>query len=404
MRILFSTTAGTGHFGPLIPFARACAAAGHTAAVAAPVRFAEAVSGAGFAHLPFDEPAPDVIGQIFGRISQLSFEEANRVIVAELFGRLDAQSALPAMTKIINDWQPDLVVREPCELASMVAADGAGIGHLQVAIMTGHFGPAILGILHGPLAELSTMAGLPQERGAELSLRADTLTSVPAALDSGELVLGESGAERPPSDHGRIWRFRTAVPASPVMPAAWGHPDEPLVYVSYGSVTSRQSEFAPLYAATLDALADQPIRVLMTTGHGLDPADLEPIPPNSHVEQWWPQEAVMGEAAAVVGHGGFGTTMTALTGGVPQVVLPLFAFDQAVHARKVVDVNAGIQLLGSVAAVAALPDALRRLLDDPAYADGARAIAAEIATLPDVAECLPVLEQFAGRRSKGGVR
>jgi glycosyltransferase len=112
----------------------------------------------------------------------------------------------------------------------------------------------------------------------------------------------------------------------------------------------------------------------------------------------------MGEAAAVVGHGGFGTTMTALTGGVPQVVLPLFAFDQAVHARKVVDVNAGIQLLGGVAAVAALPDALRRLLDDPAYADGARAIAAGIATLPDVAECLPVLEQFAGRRSKGGVR
>jgi glycosyltransferase len=176
------------------------------------------------------------------------------------------------------------------------------------------------------------------------------------------------------------------------------------VYVSYGSVTSRQSEFAPLYAATLDALADQPIRVLMTTGHGLDPADLEPIPPNSHVEQWWPQEAVMGEAAAVVGHGGFGTTMTALTGGVPQVVLPLFAFDQAVHARKVVDVNAGIQLPGGLAAVAALPDALRQLLDDPAYADGARAIAAEIATLPDVAECMPVLEQFAGRRSKGGVR
>jgi UDP:flavonoid glycosyltransferase YjiC (YdhE family) len=46
----------------------------------------------------------------------------------------------------------------------------------------------------------------------------------------------------------------------------------------------------------------------MTTGHGLDPADLEPIPSNSHVEQWWPQESVMSEAAAVVGHGGFGTT------------------------------------------------------------------------------------------------
>ena len=401
MRILFSTTAGTGHFGPLVPFARACAAAGHTVAVAAPVRFAEAVSAAGFGHLPFDEPAPDVRGQIFGKIAQLRFEEANRVIVAELFGRLDAQAALPAVTKIINDWQPDLVVREPCEFASMVAAERAGISHLQVAIMTGHFGPAILGVLQESLAELSTIAGLREERGAELVLDADTLTSVPAALDSGELVLGERVSEQPRSDHGRLWRFRTAVPVEPALPAPWGNPDHPLVYVSYGSVTARQSQFAPLYPATLDALADQPIRILMTTGRGLDVSDPEPIPPNSHVEQWWPQESVMGAAAAVVGHGGFGTTMTALTGGVPQVVLPLFAFDQTVHARKVVDVDAGIQLPGGAPAVADLPNAVRQLLDDPAYADGARTIAAAIAALPDVTEALPVLEQLATERSRG---
>jgi UDP:flavonoid glycosyltransferase YjiC (YdhE family) len=401
VRILFSTTAGTGHFGPLIPFARACVAAGYRVAVAAPVRFAEAISAAGFAHLPFDEPAPDVLGQIFGKIAQLGFEEANRVVVAELFGRLDAQAALPAVTKIINDWRPDLVVREPCEFASMVAADRAGISHLQVAIMTGHFGPAILGVLQDSLAELSAIAGLPEERGAELMLHVDTLTSVPAGLDSGELVFGERVSEQPQSDHGRLWRFRTAVPVEPALPAPWGNPDDPLVYVSYGSVTARQSQFASLYAATLDALADQPIRVLMTTGHGYEVSDLEPIPPNSQVEQWWPQESVMGEASAVVGHGGFGTTMTALTGGVPQVVLPLFALDQTVHARKVVDVDAGIQLPGGVSAVADLPEALHRLLADPAYAHGARAIAAEIAALPDVAEAVPVLEQLATERSKG---
>jgi hypothetical protein len=35
MRVLFSTTAGTGHFGPLIPVARVCQAAGHTVAARA---------------------------------------------------------------------------------------------------------------------------------------------------------------------------------------------------------------------------------------------------------------------------------------------------------------------------------------------------------------------------------
>jgi glycosyltransferase len=142
----------------------------------------------------------------------------------------------------------------------------------------------------------------------------------------------------------------------------------------------------------------------MTTGQGLDPADLEPIPPNSHLEQWWPQRAVMGGAAAAVGHGGFGTTMVAFSAGVPQVVLPLFAFDQAVNARRVAAVNAGIQLPGGLAAVADLPAALQKVLDDPAFTEGAHAIATEIAALPDVAECLPILEQLAGERSRGALR
>jgi UDP:flavonoid glycosyltransferase YjiC (YdhE family) len=281
----------------------------------------------------------------------------------------------------------------------MVAAERAGISAVQVAIMTAHFGPASLDVLHGSLAELSTMAGLREDRGAELLLRADTLTSVPAGFDSGELILGEQIPQQRRSDHRRMWRFRTAVPVEPRLPAAWGNPGEPLIYISHGSVTARQSKFAPLYRATLDALAYQSVRVLMTIGYGLDPADLEPIPPNSHVEQWWPQEWVMGEAAGIVGHGGFGTTMTALTGGVPQVVLPLFALDQAIHARKVADVNAGIELSGGIQAVAELPDALRRLLDDPAYADGARTIAARIAALPDVADSPELLEQLAAEHS-----
>ena len=398
MRILFSTTAGTGHFGPLIPVARACQAAGHTVAVAAPGNFAEAVTGAGFDHLPFAEPSPELIGQAFGRAPQLTFEEMNRLVLAEVFARLAAQAALPAVRTIMIDWRPDLVVREPCEFASLVAAEDAGIPQLQVAIMTGRIGPGILGVVKESLAELSTMAGVLPERAAELLLQGDSLTSVPAALDSGDLTLGEPEAELEVSDRGRMWRFRTDTPIEARLPAAWGNPVDPLIYVSYGSVTARQPEFAPIYDATLRVLADLPVRVLMTTGRGLDVDELEPVPPNTRVEQWWPQEAVMGEAAAVVGHGGFGTTMAALAAGVPQVVLPLFAFDQSVHAERVAEVKAGIQLPGGLAAVTDLPAALRKVLDDSAFAEGARAMAAEIAALPDIAECLPLLEQLASHR------
>jgi glycosyltransferase len=90
--------------------------------------------------------------------------------------------------------------------------------------------------------------------------------------------------------------------------------------------------------------------------------------------------------------------MAALAAGVPQVVVPLFAFDQSVHARRVAEVHAGIQLPGGVAAVTDLPAALRRVLDEPAFAEGARAMATEIAALPDIAECVPLLEQLARNR------
>jgi hypothetical protein len=62
-------------------------------------------------------------------------------------------------------------------------------------------------------------------------------------------------------------------------------------------------------------------------------------------------------------------------------------------------VNAGIQLSGGLAAVSDLPAALGRLLDDPAFTEGARAMAAEIAGLPDISECLPILHQLAHERS-----
>jgi UDP:flavonoid glycosyltransferase YjiC (YdhE family) len=400
MRVLFSTTAGTGHFGPLIPFAKACVAGGHTVAVAAPGNFAEAVTGAGFTHLAFGEPPRELIGQAFARIQQVTFEEANRLVLAELYGRLDAQAALPALTKIMTDWRPDIVLRETCEFGSLVAAERAGISQLEVAIGMGQIGPGIVDLLKEPLAELSTMAGLPADRGAELLLDGDSLTSVPARLDSGDMMLGASMAERAVSDRGRIWRFRTDTPVETKLPASWGDPANPLVYVSYGSVTARQPEFASLYEATLRALADMPVRVLMTTGRGLNQADLKPIPPNGHVEQWWPQEAVMGKASAVVGHGGFGTTMAALAAGVPQVVIPLFSFDQAINAERVAAVNAGVQLPGGLEAVANLPAALRRILDDPAFAEGARSMAAEIAALPQISACLPILEELASARKE----
>ena len=52
-----ATTAGAGHFGPMVPFAVACAAAGHEVRVASPVPLAAAVAQAGLEHVPLASPS-----------------------------------------------------------------------------------------------------------------------------------------------------------------------------------------------------------------------------------------------------------------------------------------------------------------------------------------------------------
>ncbi|MGA8046592.1 MAG: hypothetical protein WCA30_10050, partial [Dermatophilaceae bacterium] len=90
MRVLCSTTAGEGHFGPLRVLAQGCRAAGHEVRVAAPASFADSVQRAGLEHVPFAEPSAGALGAVFASLARMSPEEANRTVMVEVFGRLDA--------------------------------------------------------------------------------------------------------------------------------------------------------------------------------------------------------------------------------------------------------------------------------------------------------------------------
>ena len=95
-------------------------------------------------------------------------------------------------------------------------------------------------------------------------------------------------------------------------------------------------------------------RVLVTVGRHADPAELGPLPANVHVERWVAQASVMPHAAAMVAHGGAGTTLAALAAGVPLVLLPLSA-DQPINARRVAELGAGLALDGGSAACRGSP-------------------------------------------------
>lgn len=118
------------------------------------------------------------------------------------------------------------------------------------------------------------------------------------------------------------------------------------------------------------------VHAVLTLGPALDRDQLD-VPDPIEVLDFGDHDRLMPACAAVVGHGGLGTTLRALAHGVPQLLLPL-GRDQAFNARRIEELGAGIALPPD-----APPDAiraeLRTLLTQPRFATAARRAAARIA-------------------------
>jgi UDP:flavonoid glycosyltransferase YjiC (YdhE family) len=385
VRVVLSTTAGVGHFAPMVPVAHALLDAGHDVRVAAPGSFADTIERAGLMHAPFGDAPPEDLGAVFSQLPDLPRIEANRLVIQEVFGRIDTRSALDGVRAIFDGWRPDAVVREPAELASYVVAEEMGLPHVQVAIGLRALEEFFIPLLDEPLREHGCA------RGSAGLTATPRLTSVPERLDPPGLSDGAA-------TH-RFSGFEVARSTAP-LPDWWEDNGQPLVYVSFGSVAGSLPTFRGLYGNVVAALADLPIRVLLTVGEGVDPDALRPLPPKVHVERWWPQEAVMPHASAMVGHGGFGTTMQGLAAGVPMVVLPLFASDQFLNAERVDEIGAGIALEGTDA-IDSLDAALRAILGDPTYGEAAGQVAADMAALPPASACAPIIEAAVANDAAG---
>ncbi|MFE2598633.1 glycosyltransferase [Streptomyces sp. NPDC059396] len=382
MRVLFASTEGSGHFNPLVPFIDACVARGDEVLVVGPPKLEARLGERGQPHRIGGEPPAAETAAIMERFSRVSRKEAAVLIDRELFGRLCTAAMLPALEEACRDWRPDLVLREPCEYASAVAAERAGVPHAQVAISAARIEAGAL--------ELAAPALAPY--GAEMAdrLRASPyLTRFPASLD--------------PSPYALTRRFREAAAASRTAPLPdwWGGSAEPLVYLTLGTVAGGLPVAVAAYRAALEAVGGLPVRVLLTAGRSTDVSALGPVPPNVHVEAWVPQADVLAGADAVVCHGGSGTTFGTLAAGLPLVVIPFFA-DQPANARLVSEAGAGVVVSpsgGSPDTMPALgPDdvpriraAVESVLADPSYRTEARRLADEMRALPTIDSLLDTL-------------
>ncbi|MFC0112242.1 glycosyltransferase [Kibdelosporangium aridum] len=173
--------------------------------------------------------------------------------------------------------------------------------------------------------------GLPGDPDGENLHRAPSFSLLPPSL---EVPRAEAGPE--------VHRFRVpAAAGSAPLRDWWANDDAPLVYATFGTVAAGVPFAAAAFRTVVEALAELPVRVLVTVGDSGDPSTWSALPPNVHVERWVPQQDVLVHAAAMVCHGGTGTVLGGLAAGVPMVVVPQFA-DQPDNAERVAAVSAGI--------------------------------------------------------------
>jgi MGT family glycosyltransferase len=155
------------------------------------------------------------------------------------------------------------------------------------------------------------------------------------------LVLTGDPLEYPRRDLPAGVRFVGAQPWDPPAetPAWLTEPGDPWVLVTCSTDYQRDEALA---VTAVEALRDEPVRVLLTLADAYDNVRLPPAA-NVRVERFVAHGPVLEHAAAVVCHAGMGIVQKSVAAGVPIAAVP-FGRDQPEVGRRIAEAGAGVRL------------------------------------------------------------
>ncbi|HET6816707.1 MAG TPA: glycosyltransferase [Mycobacteriales bacterium] len=382
MRVLFSCIPQTGHLFPLLPLAEALAAQGDEVLVASGADAAAAVTARG---LRFRETGPP-FGEWFGALRArtrglpgdgLPPDRVERYFLPRLFGEVGTALVVDDLMAAASEFEPELLVFDPVMFAAPLVAARLDIRPVQHTV--------------GPLYDSDT---LELARDALSPIWREFGLSVPplaGMFEGTTLAICPPSLDPVDSERQRVLPLRPvdlpkAAPA--VLPCTFREHGLPLVYVTLGTFSNNNVD---LFRLVLDALADEPVNVVVTVGPDNDPASL-PAPPNAFVAQFLPQADVLPHCAAVIHHAGAGTTFGVLAHGLPSVALPQSA-DNFTIADRLAAAGAAQALSPAEVTADGVRTALRTVLETGSYRAAARGLAAEIAAMPSPAETAALLTE-----------
>jgi L-2-deoxyfucosyltransferase/glycosyltransferase DesVII len=147
----------------------------------------------------------------------------------------------------------------------------------------------------------------------------------------------------------------------------------------------------------LDSLADLDIELVVTLSERFQ-KELERVPDNTRLVEFVPLHVVIPTCSAVIHHGGIGPFLDSIAHGLPQLAVSRVLPDFGERGPRLERAGAGLWIPGDAPeelSGARIREHVVRLLDEPAFREGAARLRDELLAMPTPAQAVPELERLA---------
>lgn len=389
MRFLLTVQPFIGHFHAMVPLALALKEHGHEVAFATGQSFGSTVQHVGLEHLPCGLDLSSEPHDIFETLPDWESVIAKYPSVGaqQVYGFIQALGPKMAadVIALMQNWQPDVIVRDPLEFGGYIAAEHCGLPHATITWAI-YIDPRLL--CPEALLDLRARYSLPDDPELNTLDRYLVFNFLPPAwkLSMAPFPAATHRFCAPPFDLSGTDHLPDWISALP---------DRPTLYATLGT-TFNQSPAT--FQAILTALSAEAVNVIITVGHSMDPTQFQPLPDHIRIERYIPQTAILPHCDVILFHGGYNSLHSALWHGLPMVITPLGAGDQYPTGLLCEKLGVGVMVKEQPPEPETIRAAVKAVIEQPAYRARAQQLQQDLRALPDLAEAVKRLERLARSR------
>jgi vancomycin aglycone glucosyltransferase len=386
MRVLLSTIGSRGDVQPLVALGKALTSLGQEVRLCVPPDFREWIEGLGMPVVPI---GPELRSTGKGSLPETLTPQQRRQMIEGTVATQFATIAQAAQDCDVIVGATALQIAAP-SIAEQMGVPYVFASYCPAVLPSRHHAPPVLGWLGDKPVTMSDYTDLwtqdaqrwngmwlplLNEQRLRLGLapvddvRGHVLTERPWLAADPTLAPWPHASDEPLLQTG-AWILHDEHPLSDELETFLVAGDPP-IYFGFGSIRASSTDLARVMIDSARALGRRAI-----LSRGWAELSLPDDAPDCLAIGETNLRALFPRVAAVVQHGGAGTTTTAARGGVPQVVVPQM-YDQHYFAARVNELGVGVAHAPGAATTESLTDALQRALK-PDVAARARKLGAAI--------------------------